>query len=223
MIVAPLETWWRSFPSGPRISSAPFFASPRIARTAKPRVSILHPFASLPGPRLDRTRRQQLPDSIVLAIGAVVCSADPWEDAETFGRAKRAGLPTFRQPPQGIPSPDTFHRAFARWDPEAFQRRFVRGIQARSAATGTPTRALGGKTLRRPLGRAPGKGAWHRVSAGATAQHLPRGQAAGEAHSPASPAPPKLRDLLGLAGALVPLDALGCPEIAAPIREGGGD
>jgi hypothetical protein len=52
-------------------------------------------FATLQGPRIDRTKRHQLLAIITIALCAVMCGADTWVDVEEFGQVKRAWLETF--------------------------------------------------------------------------------------------------------------------------------
>ncbi len=46
-------------------------------------------FATLPDPRVDRTIEHMLLDMVVIAICAMVDSADNWVDVVEFGNAKR--------------------------------------------------------------------------------------------------------------------------------------
>ena len=92
--------------------------------------SISAHFASLPGPRVKRTKEHRLVDILTIGLCAVICGADGWTDMETFGRAKESWLRTFLALPGGIPSHDTFRRVFGRLDPEAFGRCFVAWVQA---------------------------------------------------------------------------------------------
>ena len=90
-----------------------------------PATSIDKHFANLEDPRVDRTKRHKLLDVLVLAICAVICGADNWEEVELFGEAKVAWFKTFLELPNGIPSHDTFWRVFAKLNPEQFQQSFV--------------------------------------------------------------------------------------------------
>jgi predicted transposase YbfD/YdcC len=189
-----------------------------------PALSIQAHFADLEDPRIDRTRRHDLMDILVIAICAVICGAEGWVDIANYGVAKRAWLQTFLALPQGIPSHDTFRRVFCLLDPHAFQECFRRWIDALSEGLGLKRIAIDGKALRRSFDRATGKGALHLVSAWATEQHLVLGQVAVGAKSNEITAIPTLLELLDLSGAMVTIDAMGCQkEIAAKIREGGGD
>ena len=163
-------------------------------------------------------------DILVIAMCAVICGAEGWEGIARYGRAKHDWLKTFLRLPHGIPSHDTFRRVFCRLDPAAFQGCFQRWIDALSAGLGIKRTAIDGKALRRSFDRAAGQAALHLLSAGATEQHLVLGQVAVEEKSNEITAIPKLLELLDVAGALVSIDAMGCQkEIAAKIREGGGD
>ena len=77
-------------------------------------------FGAVPDPRIDRTKQHMLLDILVIALCAVICGAEGWEDMEAFGRAKEAFLREHLglELPAGIPSHDTFRRVFARLDPD---------------------------------------------------------------------------------------------------------
>ena len=187
-------------------------------------VSIRRHFANLKDPRINRHKRHLLLDVIVIAICAVICGCDTWQQIELFGQRRHDWLKRFLKLPNGIPSHDTFERIFDRLNPAAFQSCFQAWIQAISAALPIRQIAIDGKTLRRS-GR-PGRdlGPLHVVSAWATEQHLSLGQVAVTEKSNEIPAIPKLLELLDLHGALVTLDAMGCQrDIAEKILEGGGD
>jgi predicted transposase YbfD/YdcC len=163
-------------------------------------------------------------DIIAIAICAIICGAEGWEDIAKYGHAKHDWLRTFLSLPNGIPSHDTFRRVFCLLDPAAFHACFQRWIDALSTGLGLKRIAIDGKTLRRSFDHAAGKTALHLVSAWATEQHLVLGQVAVDSKSNEITAIPKLLELLDVSGAMVSIDALGCQkEIAAKIRSGGGD
>jgi hypothetical protein len=45
-------------------------------------------FAQVEDPRVERTKRHRLRDSIILAICGVICGAEGWAEIEEFGKAK---------------------------------------------------------------------------------------------------------------------------------------
>jgi predicted transposase YbfD/YdcC len=187
--------------------------------TADHELSIARHFAELTDPRIDRSRLHELLDIIAIAICAVVAGADTWDDIEDFGNAKIAWLKTFLDLPNGIPSHDTFRRLFERLDPEEFQRGFLGWIEALHEATERQVIAIDGKSLRRSFDRAKGKSALHMVHAWATANHLLLGQVAVDEKSNEITAIPKLLKMLGISGAIVTIDAMGCQkQIARTIR-----
>ena len=191
---------------------------------AQQELSLVHHFADLTDPRVERTRLHELLDIVAIAICAVIAGADTWEHIEQFARAKHAWLKTFLALPNGIPSHDTFARVFARLDPNEFQAAFLGWIGALHEATERRVIALDGKTLRRSFDRANGKSALHLVHAWATANHLLLGQVAVDEKSNEITAIPELLKVLELSGAIVTIDAMGCQkEIARTIREEGAD
>jgi predicted transposase YbfD/YdcC len=186
-------------------------------------LSVARYFAGLPDPRVDRTKKHALGDILVIALCAVVCGADSWEEVEAFGRAKHDWLRRFLALPHGIPSHDTFYRVFARLDPQAFGKCVAGWMGAVCQAAGLRHVAIDGKAVR----SAPANtfsGCLHLVSAWAAENRLILGQQAVADGSHEIAAIPDLLRVLDLNGALVTIDAAGCQrEIAKQVREQGGD
>ncbi len=195
--------------------------SPLAKRPARS-LAIEHHFRRLQDPRRRHRRLHRLLDIVVIAICAVLCGADNWQEIATFGQCRLDWLKRFLALPHGIPSHDTFERVFDRLDPRAFQACFRSWVSALGVHLELPHIAIDGKTLRHS-GRG-GLGPLHIVSAWAAARHLVLGQEAVAEKSNEITAIPRLLGLLDLAGALVTIDAVGCQTaIAAQIIGQGGD
>jgi predicted transposase YbfD/YdcC len=161
---------------------------------------------------------------IAIALCAVICGAESWEDVAEYGRQKEPWLKTFLRLPHGIPSHDTFNRVFRLLRPDHFQACFARWMQALVETTDGRIVAIDGKTLRHSFDRAAGKSALHLISAWAVANGVSLGQRAVDGKSNEITAVPELLKLLELEGAIVTLDAMGCQrEIAVCIRQKGAD
>jgi predicted transposase YbfD/YdcC len=190
----------------------------------------LRHFDDLKDPRRHNVRHV-FTDILTIAILAVICTADDWDDVVVWAKARHDWLKTFLALPKGIPSPDTFARVFARLDPDAFERCFIAwtGDLARAMGggngdggkgDGNDVVAIDGKTLRRSFGHAWERQTIHLVSAWAADHQLVLGQLAVDDKSNEITAIPKLLDLLSLTGSTVTIDAMGCQrEIAGKIRE----
>jgi predicted transposase YbfD/YdcC len=186
--------------------------------------TLVEHFAAIPDPRIDRTKRHQLIDILVLAICAVICGADSWEEMAEFGRSKQRWFQRFLALPNGIPSPDTFARVLARIQPAAFERCFLNWIQSVTQRIEGQLVSIDGKKLRRSHHRAAGKDAIHLVSAWASANRLVLGQMKVAEKSNEITAIPQLLEVLDVAGCIVTIDAMGCQtEIAAQIVDQGAD
>ncbi len=184
--------------------------------------TIKHHFRKIKDPRINRHKRHQLLDIIVIALCAVLCGAKDWQQVETFGKQRLDWLRRFLKLPNGIPSHDTFERVFDRIDPGAFHQGFQQWVAVLAERLNIKHIAIDGKTLR---GSGRGKlGPLHLVSAWATEHHLSLGQVATAAKSNEITAIPELLELLELQGAVVTIDAMGCQKaIASKIVERGGD
>ncbi len=189
-----------------------------------PASTLFDHFATLPDPRVERTKEHQLLDILTIAVCAIICGADSFVEMEEFGDAKQEGLTTFLALPSGIPSHDTFTRLFAALDPEAFSRCFLAWVQATVTQTEGAVIAVDGKIARRSHDRGAGKVAIDMVSAWASANGVVLGQRATGEKSNEITAIPALLDLLLLRGCIVTIDAMGCQTaIAAKVIEKGAD
>lgn len=186
-------------------------------------VSVARYLADLPDPRIDRTKKHSLGDILVIALCAVICGADSWEEVEAFGEAKADWLKRFLALPNGIPSHDTFNRVFARLDPQAFGECVGGWMAGVCEAVGLRHIAIDGKAVR-SAPRGTFSGCLHLVSAWAAENRLILGQQSVADGSHEIAAIPELLEVLELNGALVTLDAAGCQkEIAKQVRAAGGD
>jgi predicted transposase YbfD/YdcC len=189
-------------------------------------------FADLPDPRTETANKlHRLSDILTIATCAVIAGAEGWEDIAAYGRAKEALLRQFLPLDNGIPSHDTFYRAFARLDPDAFADRFAQWVAEVCRDTGLtppdidgPTHiAVDGKSARRSK-KATSTGCLHLVEAWAVGNRLILAQ---RSVPEGSNEIPTFRDVLAtldLKGAVVTMDAAGCQtEIVERIREQGGD
>jgi predicted transposase YbfD/YdcC len=186
--------------------------------------SIAEHFGCLEDPRAEHLIDHKLIDIIVIAICAVICSAETWDDIELFGNERIEWLEQFLELKHGIPSHDTFGRVFARIDSEQFQSCFISWVQAVFEATQGQVIAVDGKQARRSHDRSQGKPAIHVVSAWAGANHLVLGQQTVDEKSNEITAIPELLRLLEISGCIVTIDAMGCQrEIAQLIVDQGAD
>jgi len=189
-----------------------------------PPLSLVDAFADLPDPRVERTRWHSLVDLLVIALCAMICGADSFNDFEDWGQAKEAWLRERLALPHGIPSHDPFNRVFSQLDPEAFTACFLRWVEALREPTQGEIIALDGKTLRHSFDTAGGRGALHVVSAWAATNRLVLGQVKVDDKSNEITALPALLSLLDVQGCIVTMDAMGCQkEIARQIVAQGGD
>lgn len=181
-------------------------------------------FSNLKDPRIDRKKLHNLTDIIIIAICAVICGADGWNDIEEYGRCKKEWLKSFLELPNGIPSHDTFNRVFSLLSPKQFQECFARWIKDIYIATKAEVVAIDGKTLRRSGSNTKNKKPLHMISAWAKGNGLVLGQIKTEEKSNEITAIPELIRTLELANCIVTIDAMGCQkDIASEIVQQGAD
>lgn len=182
--------------------------------------SIENCFGDLADPRVSGRCDHKLLDIIMIAICGVLCGADSWVGIETVGKAKEIWFREFLELENGIPSHDTFGYVFAKLDHDAFQKRFVRWVEAVFTVTKGQVVAIDGKTARRSHDKNSGKEAIHLISAWASENGIVLGQRKVDSKTNEITVIPELLRLLNVSGCLVTIDAMGCQtEIAKVIRD----
>lgn len=186
--------------------------------------SFMELLATLPDPRIDRTRRHSLEAILFLCLCGVVCGANDLVAIEDFGNARRAFLEKFVNFPNGIPSHDTLGRVLAKLDPTALEAVFTKWMRGVAEATKRDVVAIDGKVLRRAFDKASGSGFITMVSAWSTANGVVLGQLGTDVGSNEIATIPRLLELLYLKGCLVTIDAAGCQtDVATKIADANGD
>lgn len=180
--------------------------------------SLVKHFGDIKDPRVERTKKHQLTDILVIAILAIIAGAQGWEDIENYGISKQTWLEEFLALPNGIPSDDTFRRVFEFIAPEALNRCFLRWVETLVTKMGGEIVPIDGKTIRGSYDRNQGKSAQIVISAWASEQRLVLAQMKVEDKSNEITAIPALLDLVDIAGAIITIDAMGTQtEIAKKI------
>jgi predicted transposase YbfD/YdcC len=181
-------------------------------------VAVFTPFEDLTDPRIERTRRHELFDLVIVALCGTIAGADSWHDIERFGNGRLDWLRTFLKLEEGIPSHDTFGRVFAKLDPAALLLCLQNWLNDLRQQVGGKQVAIDGKTLRGSHDGDTRPHALHLVSAWATEARLFLGQLAVDQKSNEITAIPELLELLDSEGDTVTIDAMGCQkEIAKTI------
>lgn len=180
-------------------------------------------FDEVKDPRVERTRRHNLTDIIVIAILAAISGADDWPEIVAYGRTHDKWLVQLLGLRHGIPSQSTFQRVFGALDPDAFHRAFLAWTATLVESLGGKHVAIDGKTMRRSFTTAEKKDPRHIISAWVTDNHVVFGQVATDDKSNEITAIPKLLKMLDLTDATVSIDAMGCQKkIVKEILEGKG-
>ncbi|MBU1612385.1 MAG: ISAs1 family transposase [Proteobacteria bacterium] len=174
--------------------------------------SLITHLSIIKDPRIDRTKKHNLIDILVMAICAVIANCEGWEEVEWFAEARQDWFKTFLELPNDIPSHDTFARVFARIDPAHLQQALTEWLVAMKIETKGKVVAIDGKTVRRSFDKATQKASLHLVSAWLSEDNLILGQTKVDSKSNEIKAIPKLLEMLHLKGAIVTTDALGCQK-----------
>jgi predicted transposase YbfD/YdcC len=171
-------------------------------------------FAELTDPRVERTKEHLLSDILFIAIAAIICGAESWNDIEQYGRSKEPWLKTFLALPNGIPSHDTFNRVFSALDPEQLEACFLAWVREVAQLSDGEVVSIDGKAIRGSR-QAGNKAIVRMVSALANTNHLVLAQRRVADKSNEITAIPKLLQVLELSGTVVTIDAIGCQRSIA--------
>ena len=187
-------------------------------------VSLIEHFSHLDDPRVERNKKHEFIDVIVLCVCAMVSGAQGWSDIEEFGRSKLAWLRQYVPLANGIPVDDTIARVISALSVTGFEECFVKWVEDAVRLSRGEIVAVDGKTHRRSYDRKHAVGALHLVSAWACRNGVVLGQVKSDEKSNESKALPELLKKLELWGAIVTVDAMGCQrEIARQLKESGAE
>lgn len=184
-------------------------------------------FQNLRDPRIDRTRRHEFIDLMMIAICGVLCGADNFVEMERFARSHSDWFATFLSLPAGIPTHDTLARLFARLDPvtlsstlNEWTRASLENPDRFDQSDGFDTIAVDGKCLRASFDKASGSKALHLISAWSTRYNLVLAQQRIEDKSNEITAVAPMLDQIDIEGATVTLDALNTQKDIAQYLRG---
>ncbi len=88
--------------------------------------SLIACMQEVPDPRAPYNQKHKFLDIIMIAVTAILCGMDTWNEIEDWANSKREWLGSFLELPGGIPSHDTINRVFQMMDPEKFHDAFFR-------------------------------------------------------------------------------------------------
>ena len=180
--------------------------------------TFLKHFNSITDPRIERCKKHELIDILLLAISAVISGAQGWEDIEDFGHLKLDWLKRYGAFNAGITRHDTIARVICRLKSDEIEHAFQSWISSLIETTGADIIAMDGKTARRSFTTKDRKSALHTVSAWSCQHQLVLGQTAVDSKTNEITAIPELLTMLDIENSIITLDAMGCQqEIAKQI------
>lgn len=169
-------------------------------------------FQDVPDFRLNRRKKHNLLDILVISVCAFVCGADDFEDIALYGTQKESFLRTFLELPNGIPSHDTFNRVLKFLDTDAFADSLYRwSKEILSTFNEEYTQInIDGKVLRATAKSGHKKSGLCLLSAWVSDHKLMLGQQKVDSKSNEKTAVPDLLNSLDLKDSLVTIDAIAC-------------
>ena len=187
--------------------------------------NIYKAFRTLHDPRIERNKKHNLLDIIVLSILAVLCGADSYDEIEFYGKENFAFLKQFLILKNGIPSHDTINRVFQMLNPREFERCFVIWAQGlKDEGIIERIIAIDGKTVRGSKDSFHHKSPLHSVHAWSCENGICLGQMACGEKTNEITTVPQLLDMIDIKGSIITIDAMGTQTaIAEKIIDNGGD
>ena len=169
-------------------------------------------FENLPDPRSGKAKRHYFGEVLFIALAAMVCGMEGFDDFERFGKLKETWLRGFLRLPHGPPSDDTFRRIFTALDSKAFVECFTAHVRSIRPDLADELIAIDGKTLRHSFDHGDPESSLHLISAWADGSGLTLGQLLVDGKTNEITAVPKLLRQIDVKGATVSLDAMGCQK-----------
>jgi predicted transposase YbfD/YdcC len=169
-------------------------------------------FSGIEDPRLNRKKRHELMDILVIAVCAIICGAEYWTEVASFGRCKKNWFSAFLSLSNGIPSHDTFARVFAILDSKRLQVAYAQWVQGFMRDVDVTHCYVDGKTVRDSGHMPSGKKTIRVLSAYAHEHGVVLAQAKVENKTNEITAIPEVLRVLQLKGMIVSIDAIGCQK-----------
>lgn len=178
--------------------------------------SLLEMLSEVDDPRQTGKCRYKFTEILFMGACAMLAGADDWEGITLFAKAHEPWFRKHLTLNHGIPSHDTFNRAFSILAPEQFRSLFIKWMKERMkempALSGTV--AIDGKTVKGSAWTK-GKDAIHMVNAWSSELGISLGQCKVTEKSNEITVIPELLSMLELSGCLVTIDAMGCQRAIA--------
>ena len=172
-------------------------------------------------PRINRTKKHNLADMVAIAVYAVICGADGWEDIEFIASNRFDFLNACLDLKNGIPCHDTFRRVFSRINEKQLMLALNTWTAELQKSFEGKNIAIDGKTLKRSLDAAAQTSALHSITAYVSDMGLVLSQLTGDNKESEVIQDVELLKLLDIRGAVVTIDAIGCQRhIASQIIKG---
>lgn len=167
-------------------------------------------FETLTDPRDGRAKRHYFGEIIFIALAAIICQCEGFEDMERFAKGKEKWLKQFLKLPNGVPSDDTFRRTFKALDPKSFNACFIEFVKNSNEELAKQLIAIDGKALRHSFDKE--RRHLHLLSAYACEQGISLAQLEVDTKSNEILAIPELLDLLDIEAQTISIDAMGCQK-----------
>lgn len=169
-------------------------------------------FQDVPDFRINRRKKHNLIDILVISVCAFVCGADDFEDIALYGTQKESFLKTFLELPNGIPSHDTFNRVLKFLDKDAFADSLYRWSKEILSTLNEEYTQINvdGKVLRATAKSGHKKSGLCLLSAWVSDHKLVLGQQKVASKSNEKTAVPDLLNSLNLKDSIVTIDAIAC-------------
>ena len=187
--------------------------------------SLHRAFSRLRDPRIERAKKHNLLDIIILSILAVLSGAESYDSIELYGKMNIDFLRQFLGLKNGIPSHDTINRVFQVLNPRQFERHFISWVQGlKDEQIMERVISIDGKTVRGSNDSFHNRSPLHSVHAWSVENGICLGQLSCGEKTNEITVIPQLLDLLDIKGSIITIDAMGTQRaIAEKIVEKGGD
>ena len=120
---------------------------------------------SIHDPRINRTKKHNLADMVAIAVYAIICGADGWEDIEFIALQRFDFLNTCLGLINGIPCHDTFRRVFSRINEKQLMLALNTWTAELQKSFEGKHIAIDGKTLKHSFDSAADRSALHSITA----------------------------------------------------------